>query len=712
MSPYIRRMVAKYADSSANSPTSINKDNNKLPTLLYLVQGEEKALRGCCLRHQGDIHIVASPINEIANMSLDPRILRIEARECNKTISLDDAYKHINIMPAWEGATDLPQAFKGKGTVIGLGDIGFDLTHPAFRDNEGKLRISRFWDYLNNPKDKTYNMEDPYPIGKFFDNKDAILQQTSSIDSKISYHGTHTLGIATGNDWGTGLQGMAPEADIYLINEIVEENISLLPEELREYYNDTIELLGFQYMYDYADEQQKPCVISFSIGGIQSVTDGDMLFSEYLSRMTEKEGHIFVASVGNGGKDSGYMPKRSNETIVGGAISTKKGSLFPCISTNGNIILRITNYALKTPVSKEIQLDMPLSTAEVGQTSPSGLIYGETNRIQYDNDFDGLIVEIFPMKDCYRKGRMGYDLKFSEGNLIRNSGYFVMEIIGEGVEADIFMQNGSIKATEFNPNLNGAIEHSGNILRPGCLKPAIGVGATGWKTSYTNIDGIIIENNKGENGNIADFSGCGPAVSGITKPDIIGPGTNVSSAANSFCQQLNKSKITKEITFEDKTYQWMCLDGTSMSTPMIAGTIALWLEADPSLTRERIMDVFAHTAMRHDHTLSYPNNCYGYGEIDAYKGLLYILNVSHIKEISQNHIRNTKINIDEMGKITINFPSSTTSEIPLSLYIVGGQKISSTIIPAGTSKYTHFIPQKGIIIVQVGNMGSTIVRIP
>ena len=48
------------------------------------------------------------------------------------------------------------------------------------------------------------------------------------------------------------------------------------------------------------------------------------------------------------------------------------------------------------------------------------------------------------------------------------------------------------------------------------------------------------------------------------------------------------------------------------------------------LTKEDIIDVFAHTAKHYDSSLSYPNNEYGYGEIDAYAGLLYILGVDGI----------------------------------------------------------------------------------
>ena len=64
-----------------------------------------------------------------------------------------------------------------------------------------------------------------------------------------------------------------------------------------------------------------------------------------------------------------------------------------------------------------------------------------------------------------------------------------------------------------------------------------------------------------------------------------------------------------------------------MACPVVAGTIALWLQAVPTLTREDIIGVFSRTCRKPDETLTYPNNVYGHGEIDAYRGLLDILGI-------------------------------------------------------------------------------------
>ena len=37
----------------------------------------------------------------------------------------------------------LPQAYTGKGVIVGVIDDGFDATHPMFKDKDGNLRINR-----------------------------------------------------------------------------------------------------------------------------------------------------------------------------------------------------------------------------------------------------------------------------------------------------------------------------------------------------------------------------------------------------------------------------------------------------------------------------------------------------------------------------------------------------------------------------------------
>ena len=712
MSSFVRQMVTRHhADHTSAKGTGISnkQDASASQVTLTLIQGEEDALRGKCLCHQGDIHIVASTIEQLVEMSYSDHISHIEASECNNDITLDDAALHTSVGTLWQGGENLPQAFRGAGTVIGIADIGFDLTHPAFRDDNGNLRINRFWDFLNIPENKEYDATDNYPIGTFFDNPEAILEQGHSADAELTFHGTHTLGIAAGNNCGTTFQGMAPEADIYVVNDIVSTNIALLPERLYSHYNSTFILLAFQKIYDYADEQHKPCVISYSIAGPQSINDGDLLMKQYLARMTGP-GHIFVASVGNEGAKSGYMPKSSTQTTVGGVIKTEKEVVYLGVSTPKSLTMYITNYNLPTPVTEKVILDMPATANETGFTSASGLIYGEHNRVTF-SDLDYLTLSIFPFQDPFREGRASYDIIVRSGYSDLNS--YTLQFTAEDTEADIFIQNGSLVKSDFDTSLTGAIANSGNLQRPGSLEEVIGVGASAWRTNYINTSGETITDNNGSNGERAAFSGCGPAVSGLTKPDILAPGANISSATNSFCHDIKKNRITQQITYEEKEYTWYNISGTSMATPVVAGIIALWLEADPTLTKERILDVFAHTATHYDESLTYPNNHYGYGEIDAYKGLLYILNLTGIKELSAHHLSNATVRPKNDGTVSIRLDDEPQQSLRCKAFTTDGKLVCTTLLPAHSTEHTISLPNiHGIVAIQIDGMGSTLVRLP
>jgi len=102
------------------------------------------------------------------------------------------------------------------------------------------------------------------------------------------------------------------------------------------------------------------------------------------------------------------------------------------------------------------------------------------------------------------------------------------------------------------------------------------------------------------------------------------------AAFNSFYNELNPDDNTSgadvsRYTFNGRNYAWGMQSGTSMSCPMVAGIIAQWMEAVPTLTREQVLEVFEATCKRHDPLRSYPNNDYGYGEIDAEAGLEYLM---------------------------------------------------------------------------------------
>ncbi len=93
-----------------------------------------------------------------------------------------------------------------------------------------------------------------------------------------------------------------------------------------------------------------------------------------------------------------------------------------------------------------------------------------------------------------------------------------------------------------------------------------------------------------------DYSGRGPTDSCVKKPDIVAPGSNVVSCHS----PSNKS-------------MYIARSGTSMSTPIVSGCIALLLQKHPELTNKEVKLLLRNTAK----DLGYPHSRQGWGLIQC-----------------------------------------------------------------------------------------------
>lgn len=179
---------------------------------------------------------------------------------------------------------------------------------------------------------------------------------------------------------------------------------------------------------------------------------------------------------------------------------------------------------------------------------------------------------------------------------------------------------------------------------------------------------------------IAIISGYGKLVDGRSMPMITAPGYYVVSARSRYNNNKNftddapnvkvdgadpKSKYNNNSAFADfggERYWWFNTQGTSQATPAFAGICALWLEANPNLTYDDIHEVIRNTAAKPkmkgegipygtkkggpwDETTGAKDKNgkeigdkhyedtkyrYGFGNVDAFEGLRYILSHSDL----------------------------------------------------------------------------------
>ncbi|MGI6242077.1 MAG: S8 family serine peptidase [Prevotella sp.] len=674
MSPYVRQ--AYYATlpheghSVALSKRAPGKSLGSMTAFVKLTDKAERVLeqhRCRVLARYGDLCIADIPLDQLAALSLDDRVKRIETGP-RATAQMDTTGIIVKANQVYEGLNP-PCGYTGKGVVVGVQDIGFDLTHPNFYTADmSQYRIKAMWDQLS---EDTLNSR--LPVGRDYVGEEALLRIGRPRDGMLQTHGTHTTGIAAGSGAeGDGnvspYRGIAYNSDICLVCNATSNDADLIAPEDQYKYTYALDALGFKYIFDYADSVGKPCVINFSEGSTQDLYGYDKLYYEMLDSLVGP-GHIIVASAGNDGGRITYLKKTPAQEKVGTFVGSTDPVKYPVVvttKTTEDFTMQIKLYAdVNYPFLKEIQMsevmDSPDSTYIDSVTLGSYTFRFEAIAYRSSFNSDDIVCDwIIPVVDT--KGSRGLQASVC--------------ITRSDVDVEMFRSGGYFFPNNLDSSLNDG-DNTHSILSPGSAPCVISVGATGYRTSFVNYLGETIVNANGINGVRTPFSAVGPTWDGRTKPDVMAPGQNINSSYSSFYienysddGQALQSDI-QHFDYNGRTYAWSSSGGTSMAAPVVTGVIALWLEADPTLTMQDCLDIFDKTCHRRDTTLSYPNNLYGYGEIDAYEGLKLVL---ERKAAGVKDIKFSPTNDNRIYSVNGQYMGTDATKLPRGLYIRQGRK--------------------------------------
>ena len=655
---------------------------------------------GCrVLASVGDISIAMVPLGSVPALSRHPQVLRIEAQRGNELML--DTTSTVTRADLVRAATNLPQAYDGSGVVVGVQDVGFDLTHPTFLDADGHLRVSRFWDQIS-----TDTIGSNMSVGAEYTDEASLLAYGHSRDAKLITHGTHTAGIAAGGGYGTPYVGLAPGSELCLVSNVVSTDMQLLSEDELYKYTYAMDALGFKYIFDYAESVGKPCVVNFSEGSTQDFQGNDVLYYEMLSRLVGP-GRILVAAAGNSGHLKNYFSKPAGVPSMGTFFRVWSGSLGFTAKSARPFGVRFVAYGSQRDT-------LTIDTRRVIEAQDS-LVY---DTLRSGNEEFCVVMQAY--KSCYNPSETAFDVMIYGPEHPGMSTPFSVEMVGSEAEIEFYRMSGEMYANDINAQL-AAGDNSHSVNSPSSAPCVISVGATAYRSHYTNKSGNVVTNNWGTAGAVARFSSCGPTFDGRIKPEVVAPGVNIISAYGYpylEAQEQLPEEVVATTELNGHTYGWTSDSGTSMASPVVVGIIAQWLQANPKLSPDDIRTIFASTCSRPDTLTAVPSNTWGYGAIDAYAGLLNVLGLSGISDISAYNPQGLASLRVADGVMEAALKTPATAPFTVSLYSTTGQKLSAHTFAAGTSCASIDVSgcQRGVYAVQISVQekalhGSLLVRI-
>lgn len=574
-------------------------------------------------------------------------------RVARKTTKVDDVHKA-------NASSGLSHGYSGEGVIVGMMDTGLDPNHLNFRDAAGNLRIKNYWE-IKGADGSVVLYDTPEKIGAF------------ETDLRQETHATHVLGImagshnarpGSGNGMVATLNGLGkPSVSASNINPYYgvakDAEMSVCSGTLE---NNNITIAAGRFR-DYVKSTGKPGVLNFSLGNQRGPHDGTDASSLALADVGKDV--LICMSAGNEGNANISLSKTltaSDKTVRTFVSTGLAGNGYLDIWSSGPQTLKVTFAAINLTngnIVGTFEIPTPSSFSYIGGTSVRysnvvknaqfGNTFGQSSFIGYSANLNTANNRY----DVY----LTFELSGSNANT-------AAAIIVEGTDGNKIDMYGSmvLRSNGMAGYLDGTPTNSINGLA--CGDNILVVGAYVNSNPYMTLGGESSwSSTTYPQGGIAAFSSYGHTFQGRQLPDVVGPGMGMISSYNSYYvrDEIN-NYVTKGLanpvntkteaqlrTEAESGYSvwinspdkkdpddmktplknyWGEMSGTSMSSPFVAGVLALWSQAAAEkgvrLSMDDVKKVIAATADKDEFTAQQPER-WGMGKINALAGLKYIL---------------------------------------------------------------------------------------
>lgn len=590
------------------------------------------------------------PVDRINEVLDNPGVIGAEVTgEINSM--LDKARPYCFVDMVQNGEQGLPQGYDGEGLVVGFSDIGFDAQHIAF-----KGRISAIYDY-NAAYGERRSAETPEEIASW------------TTDNTDNYHATHVGNILGGNYRGNEYYGVATGAEMVVTTSRL---------------SDVGILAGVEDIISYAKSRGKRSVINLSLGSHLGAHDGTSLVCRYLGSCAKEA--VICLSASNTGETNCYASADLDGTdkiyrVLVNSLST----------WNGYKVEGMTEFWSDTTNPFDFRIELwDMDRKDIVYCTEWATLANPVIRVDSDSApewgevMNGEVVSacgISPGNERFCVSVM-YNTETSEpasNSEGRWSRYYTSlafrksENISTRVHVDIFSDAIQSYIGSAGKETNPIFSQDGSISELCTAEGVISVGNCATRNTITTLDGGTKDFGFSTNV-IVDASAYSDVFTIPRLPHFAAPGKYVVSAVSGpFIDNYDdlNGYLAAETSIDGKHYFWGAQSGTSMSSPLAAGIMALWLQADPTLSTDQLIEIAQSTARRNFSDIDNPR--WGAGCIDAIAGL------EHILQSSSPVIENDGVNYDVYTLQGVKILSSQEEELskylPTGIYIARGKLI-------------------------------------
>jgi hypothetical protein len=618
---------------SAQKPTPINlqlrnylgRQHAPGEAVDLFIRGEERAVSEAVAAQGGWVKMrmnglvsATVPVDRVEALALDPSVRTFEF-SLSKGHTLNDSMRvKTRITDIHAGTAPLLQGYRGEGTIVGIIDTGMDLNHPDFNDSLGNTRVLHYWD-------QSFSFDNtltplPYGYGQAWDSAAINAGACTATDLPSWYgHGSTVTGTAVGNGLATGaFQGAAPAADIIMVATDFDRA------NWKASVADAV-----KYIFDAADALGRPVVINASLGDYYGSHDGLDAAALFIDSLLEAApGRALVCAAGN----SYTIPAYHLRTEV-----TADTSFTWFAHEQPNITGLGFGAALW-----EVWAD----TADFSQVhyaigADGGTGYARRGNTPYRTMQDNLGVLLTDTLVSIGGNRLAVVETYAE---LRGAQVHLEVFLPQPDSSAYnwaFLTTGSGSFDVWSSLYFGTSRMVTNLPTPAVFPPivhyvlpdndqrivdswacsdkVITVANYQNETNYIDYNGLPQSVSGTENA-IANASSNGPTRDGRMKPDLAAPGDITFSAGPlDFLATLTSGPGAFKVApggFHLRA------GGTSIASPVVAGTLALYFQKCPNATYADAGRSIRSSAFGDGFTGTLPNTRWGHGKLNSFAALV------------------------------------------------------------------------------------------